>query len=66
MVARPNAALSQITLANLMTHTSGLACNDNDDASPTTDGYTAQYCSIGSTPTVTDPFVIIKASARTR
>jgi CubicO group peptidase (beta-lactamase class C family) len=25
---------SQITLAHLMTHTSGLACDDNDDASP--------------------------------
>ena len=25
---------SEITLAHLMTHTSGLACNDNDDASP--------------------------------
>ena len=25
---------SKITLADLMTHTSGLACNDNDDASP--------------------------------
>lgn len=37
---------SKITLADLMTHTSGLACNDNDDASPgneeTMQGQTAQ------------------------
>jgi CubicO group peptidase (beta-lactamase class C family) len=30
----PDPRKPQITLANLMTHTSGLACNDNDDASP--------------------------------
>jgi CubicO group peptidase (beta-lactamase class C family) len=28
----------QITLAHLMTHTSGLACNDNDDSSPGNEG----------------------------
>jgi CubicO group peptidase (beta-lactamase class C family) len=33
-VSDPDARKRQITLANLMTHTSGLACNDNDDASP--------------------------------
>ena len=32
--ANPDPHKPQITLANLMTHTSGLACNDNDDASP--------------------------------
>lgn len=32
--ANPDPRKPQITLANLMTHTSGLACNDNDDASP--------------------------------
>ncbi len=32
--SNPDARKRQITLANLMTHTSGLACNDNDDASP--------------------------------
>ena len=32
--ANPDPRKLQITLANLMTHTSGLACNDNDDASP--------------------------------
>ncbi|HEX9162708.1 MAG TPA: serine hydrolase, partial [Thermoanaerobaculia bacterium] len=32
--ANPDPRKSQITLAQLMTHTSGLACDDNDDASP--------------------------------
>jgi CubicO group peptidase (beta-lactamase class C family) len=32
--ANPDPRKSQITLAHLMTHTSGLACNDNDDNSP--------------------------------
>ncbi len=32
--ADPDPRKSQITLAHLMTHTAGLACNDNDDASP--------------------------------
>lgn len=32
--ASPDPRKSQITLAHLMTHTSGLACDDNDDASP--------------------------------
>ncbi len=32
--ANPDPRKSQITLAHLMTHTSGLACDDNDDASP--------------------------------
>ncbi|HEY3948244.1 serine hydrolase domain-containing protein [Phenylobacterium sp.] len=32
--AHPDPRKAQITLANLMTHTSGLACDDNDDASP--------------------------------
>ncbi|HJP68226.1 MAG TPA: serine hydrolase [Sphingomicrobium sp.] len=32
--ANPDPRKAQITLAHLMTHTSGLACNDNDDASP--------------------------------
>lgn len=32
--ANPDPRKSQITLANLLTHTSGLACNDNDDTSP--------------------------------
>ncbi|HXH38236.1 MAG TPA: serine hydrolase [Thermoanaerobaculia bacterium] len=32
--ANPDPRKAQITLANLMTHTSGLACDDNDDASP--------------------------------
>jgi CubicO group peptidase (beta-lactamase class C family) len=32
--ANPDPRKAQITLANLMTHTSGLACDDNDDDSP--------------------------------
>ncbi|MFL5296728.1 MAG: serine hydrolase domain-containing protein [Phenylobacterium sp.] len=32
--ANPDPRKAQITLAHLMTHTSGLACDDNDDASP--------------------------------
>ncbi len=32
--ANPDLRKSQITLTHLMTHTSGLACNDNDDNSP--------------------------------
>jgi CubicO group peptidase (beta-lactamase class C family) len=32
--ANPNSRKSQITLAHLMTHTPGLACDDNDEASP--------------------------------
>jgi CubicO group peptidase (beta-lactamase class C family) len=32
--ANPDPRKSRITLGHLMTHTSGLACNDNDDASP--------------------------------
>ena len=32
--AHSDARKDQITLAQLMTHTSGLACDDNDDASP--------------------------------
>jgi CubicO group peptidase (beta-lactamase class C family) len=32
--AHPDPRKAQITLAHLMTHTSGLACDDNDDASP--------------------------------
>ena len=32
--AHPDPRKQQITLAHLMTHTAGLACNDNDDASP--------------------------------
>jgi CubicO group peptidase (beta-lactamase class C family) len=32
--ANPDPRKSQITLAHLMTHTSGLACDDNDDSSP--------------------------------
>jgi len=42
----PDPRKSEITLANLMTHTSGLACNDNDDTSPgneeTMQGQTAE------------------------
>lgn len=36
--ANPDPRKPQITLAHLMTHTSGLACNDNDDASPGNEG----------------------------
>jgi len=36
--ANPNPRKSQITLAHLMTHTSGLACNDNDENSPGGEG----------------------------
>jgi CubicO group peptidase (beta-lactamase class C family) len=32
--AHPDPRKAQITLGHLMTHTSGLACDDNDDASP--------------------------------
>lgn len=32
--ANPDPRKSQITLAQLMTHSAGLACNDNDEASP--------------------------------
>ena len=32
--ANPDPRKAQITLAHLMTHTAGFACNDNDDASP--------------------------------
>ncbi|MEA2766047.1 MAG: hypothetical protein QOK07_2451 [Gemmatimonadaceae bacterium] len=32
--ANPDPRKQKITLANLMTHSSGLACDDNDDASP--------------------------------
>jgi CubicO group peptidase (beta-lactamase class C family) len=32
--ANPDPRKAKITLAHLMTHTSGLACNDNDEASP--------------------------------
>jgi CubicO group peptidase (beta-lactamase class C family) len=32
--ANPDPRKERITLAHLMTHNSGLACNDNDDASP--------------------------------
>lgn len=32
--ANPDPRKARITLADLMTHTSGLACNDNDDKSP--------------------------------
>ena len=36
--ANPDPRKSQITLAHLMTHTSGLACDDNDNASPGNEG----------------------------
>lgn len=36
--AHPDPRKSQITLTHLMTHTSGLACNDNDDNSPGNEG----------------------------
>ncbi|HET9300148.1 MAG TPA: serine hydrolase domain-containing protein [Candidatus Polarisedimenticolaceae bacterium] len=32
--ANPDGRKARITLAHLMTHSSGIACNDNDDASP--------------------------------
>ena len=32
--ANPNPQKYRITLANLMTHSAGLTCNDNDDNSP--------------------------------
>ena len=34
----PDARKLRITLAHLLTHTAGLACNDNDDASPGNEG----------------------------
>jgi CubicO group peptidase (beta-lactamase class C family) len=36
--ANPDPRKSQITIAQLMTHTSGLACDDNDDQSPGNEG----------------------------
>ncbi|MGH7572449.1 MAG: serine hydrolase [Gemmatimonadota bacterium] len=36
--ANPDPRKSRITLAHLMTHTTGLACDDNDDASPGNEG----------------------------
>src|SRR4051812_6403274 len=36
--ANPDPRKAQITLANLMTHTSGLACDDNDAQSPGNEG----------------------------
>ena len=36
--ANPDPRKAQITLAHLMTHTSGLACDDNDDNSPGAEG----------------------------
>lgn len=36
--ANPDPRKAQITLAQLMTHTSGLACDDNDPASPGNEG----------------------------
>jgi CubicO group peptidase (beta-lactamase class C family) len=36
--ANPDPRKSQITLAHLLTHTSGLACDDNDPASPGNEG----------------------------
>jgi hypothetical protein len=36
--ANPDPRKSQITLAHLMTHTAGFACNDNDDASAGNEG----------------------------
>ncbi|MGH7516748.1 MAG: serine hydrolase domain-containing protein [Gemmatimonadales bacterium] len=36
--ANPDPRKSRITLAHLMTHTSGLACDDNDDESPGNEG----------------------------
>jgi CubicO group peptidase (beta-lactamase class C family) len=36
--AHPDPRKDEITLAHLMTHSAGLACNDNDDASPGNEG----------------------------
>ncbi len=36
--ANPDPRKSRVTLAHLMTHTSGLACDDNDNASPGNEG----------------------------
>jgi CubicO group peptidase (beta-lactamase class C family) len=36
--ANPDARKADITLAHLMTHSAGLACNDNDEASPGNEG----------------------------
>ena len=36
--ANPDPRKDRITLAHLMTHSAGLACNDNDDASPGNEG----------------------------
>jgi CubicO group peptidase (beta-lactamase class C family) len=36
--ANPDPRKARITLAHLLTHTAGLACNDNDDASPGNEG----------------------------
>lgn len=36
--ARPDPRKDRITLAHLMTHSAGLACNDNDEASPGNEG----------------------------
>ena len=36
--AHPDPRKAKITLAHLMTHSSGLACDDNDDASPGNEG----------------------------
>lgn len=36
--SNPDPRKQEITLAHLMTHTSGLDCNDNDDASPGAEG----------------------------
>ncbi|HEX2080542.1 MAG TPA: serine hydrolase [Longimicrobium sp.] len=36
--AHPDPRKARITLAHLMTHTAGLACDDNDDASPGNEG----------------------------
>ncbi len=36
--ANPDLRKAEITLAHLMTHSSGLACDDNDDASPGNEG----------------------------
>jgi len=36
--ANPDPRKSQVTLAHLLTHSAGLACDDNDDASPGNEG----------------------------